>query len=107
MNDNDLQLHQFKAEFFKALAHPIRIQVLELLADGDKFVHELQSEMNTSNAAIISQHLSILRAKNIVVVVREGNKVKYSAKDETIFNLLEIAKKIFNNHLSDTTSMLN
>ncbi|MEW8986216.1 MAG: transcriptional regulator, partial [Bacillus sp. (in: firmicutes)] len=37
----DLQLQQFKADFFKALAHPLRIRILELLSEGDKNVNEL------------------------------------------------------------------
>ena len=38
----NLELQRFKADFFKALAHPLRIRILELLADGDKNVNELQ-----------------------------------------------------------------
>ena len=100
-------LHQFKAEFFKALAHPIRIQLLELLADSDKFVNELQSHMDGSSATSISQHLSILRSKNIVKGERDGNKVKYSVTDRKIIELLAVAKEIFNNQLSETISMLH
>lgn len=103
----DPDLQQFKAEFFKALAHPIRIQILELLRNGDQFVHELQSQMNATSAAVVSQQLAILRAKNVVKGEREGNKVRYSVKDEAIFELLDVAKKIFNNHLSDTISLFN
>lgn len=103
----DEGLQEFKAEFFKALAHPIRIHILELLRDGDKFVNELQSYMKGTSATAVSQQLAILRAKNIVKGVREGNKVRYSAKDETIFELLDVAKKIFNNQLSDTISLFN
>ncbi|MCF6093061.1 metalloregulator ArsR/SmtB family transcription factor [Microaerobacter geothermalis] len=101
----DLELQQFKAEFFKALAHPLRIRILELLQAGDKYVHELQEHMQVESA-VVSQQLAILRAKNIVVGVKEGNKVTYSVKDPAIFELLEVAKKIFNNHLVDTISIL-
>ena len=36
------QLQTFKAEFFKALAHPVRIRILEILVRGGRSVHELQ-----------------------------------------------------------------
>lgn len=107
LNNKNLDIHEFKAEFFKALAHPIRIQLLELLADGDKFVNELQSHMDSSSATLISQHLAILRSKNIVKGERDGNKVKYSVTDRKIIKLLDVAKEVFNNQLSKTISMLN
>lgn len=100
-------VHEFKAEFFKALAHPVRIQLLELLAEGDKFVNELQSHIEGVSVTLISQHLAILRNKNIVKGERDGNKVKYSMTDEKIVDLLEIAKLIFKNQLSQTISILN
>lgn len=102
----DQELQQFKADFFKALAHPLRIRILELLREGDKYVHELQAQMNVGNA-VVSQQLATLRSKGIVEGVKEGNKVIYSVKDETIFELLDVAKKIFNHHLSQTISLLN
>ncbi|WP_339061690.1 metalloregulator ArsR/SmtB family transcription factor [Tepidibacillus marianensis] len=101
----DLELQEFKAEFFKALAHPLRIRILELLRDGDKFVHELQEHMQV-DSAVVSQQLAILRRQNIVVGIKEGNKVTYSVKDPILFELLEVAKKVFNNHLVDTISLL-
>lgn len=56
------QLQQFKAEFFKALAHPVRIRILEVLRGGEKSVTELQQALNLDQSAV-SQQLSILRAK--------------------------------------------
>ncbi|UFJ41069.1 metalloregulator ArsR/SmtB family transcription factor [Brevibacillus humidisoli] len=102
----NLELQQFKADFFKALAHPLRIRIIELLRDGDKYVNELQAHMEVESS-IVSQQLAILRAKNIVVGVKEGNKVAYSVKDPAIYELLAVAKKMFHNHLSDTISLLN
>lgn len=102
----DLSLQQFKAEFFKALSHPLRIRILELLYDGDKYVNELQEHMMVEHS-VVSQQLKILRDKSIVIGVKEGNKVAYSVKDPMIYDLLEIAKKIFNNYLTHTISILN
>jgi DNA-binding transcriptional ArsR family regulator len=102
----NLELQQFKADFFKALAHPLRIRILELLAEGDKNVNELQTLIGTEGSAV-SQQLSILRNKNIVYGTKEGNRVTYSLRDPMIIELLSIARQIFNNHLIDTASMLN
>lgn len=102
----NLELQKFKAEFFKALAHPLRIRILELLADGDKNVNEMQTAIGTEGSAV-SQQLSILRSKNIVQGRKEGTRVMYSLRDPMIVDLLGIARQIFNNHLIDTITMLD
>ncbi|MCY0888169.1 MAG: metalloregulator ArsR/SmtB family transcription factor [Alicyclobacillaceae bacterium] len=99
------ELQAFKADFFKALANPLRIRILELLRDGDKYVHEIQEHMGIESA-VVSQQLAILRAKNIVIGVKEGTRVMYSVKDPLLFDLLDVAKRIFHNSLSDTIQML-
>jgi ArsR family transcriptional regulator len=102
----DLELQQFKADFFKALGHPLRIRILELLVEGDKNVNELQTLIGSEGSAV-SQQLAVLRNKNIVTGSKDGNKVTYSLRDPMIAELLAVARQIFNNHLIDTISMLD
>ena len=99
------QLANFKAEFFKALAHPIRIRILDCLRDGEKGVSEL-SEILRIEPANVSQQLAILRVRNIVIGRKEGSNVYYSVSDSTVFRLLDVARKIFNNHLLGVRDML-
>lgn len=98
-------MHQFKAEFFKALAHPLRIRILEILSEGEKSVNEIQTSLNSEGSAV-SQQLSVLRTKNIVVGVKDGKRVIYSLRDPAIVELLKVAKEIFNNHLIDAINVL-
>lgn len=102
MNQN---IQQFKADFFKALAHPMRIQILEALCTGDKTVNELQAIVGSEGSAV-SQQLSILRSKNVVQGIKEGTSVIYSLRDPLIQELLAVAKRIFDNHLVDAISLL-
>ena len=102
----NLELQKFKADFFKALSHPLRIRILELLAEGEKNVNELQTLIGSEGSSV-SQQLSILRSKNIVYSQKEGNRVLYSLRDPMIIDLLNIARQIFNNHLIETISMLD
>lgn len=103
MTNNDMQ--RFKGDFFKALSHPLRIRILELLAEGTKSVNELQTCLNSEGSAV-SQQLSILRGKNIVVGTKDGKRVLYSLRDPLIAELLNVAREIFNNHLINTITML-
>lgn len=102
----NLEMQRFKAEFFKALAHPLRIRILELLAEGDKNVNEIQTLVGSEGSAV-SQQLTILRAKNIVAGTKDGNKVVYTLKDTMIIELLAVARQIFNNHLVDAITILD
>lgn len=98
-------LRRFKAEFFKALAHPTRIHILETLRAGERNVGELQ-EVLAVEASTVSQQLAVLRNKNIVDSRKVGTNVFYRVRDPAIFDLLDAARVIFNNHLIDTQSML-
>ena len=99
------QLQVFKAEFFKALAHPLRIRILELLLESERSVQELQRALGVDQP-IVSQQLAILRAKNIVEPRKQGVAVRYAVRDPALGELLSVARKIFNNQLVGTQTML-
>lgn len=99
------QLAEFKSDFFKALAHPVRIRILDCLRGGEKGVTEL-SETLEIEPANVSQQLAILRMRNIVMGRKAGSNVYYSVPDSTVFRLLDVAKSIFNNQLIGVRNML-
>lgn len=100
------ELQAFKARFFKALAHPTRIRILEILVDqGSRTVHELQEALTLEQAAV-SQQLAVLRNQGIVNPDKEGLAVRYSLQDPLIGELLQVARRIFNNHLVSTRDLL-
>jgi ArsR family transcriptional regulator len=99
-------LGRFKAEFFKALAHPLRIAILDALRKGELGVNELCAALNAEQSNL-SQQLAVLRNRSIVVGRKEGLNVYYSVRDTTVFKLLDVAKQIFNNQLIDVKHMLS
>jgi DNA-binding transcriptional ArsR family regulator len=99
------KLSNFKAEFFKALAHPLRISILDALREGELTVNEVSRKFEVGSANA-SQQLAVLRNKNIVTTRKEGSNVFYSVTDPAVFKLLDIARDIFNNHLIGVRSML-
>ena len=100
------ELSAFTAEFFKALAHPLRIKILNALRDGEVGVNELSSRLGVEQSTL-SQQLAILRKSNIVEGRKEAQSVFYSVRDRAIFQLLDEAKKVFNNHLVDVRDLLS
>lgn len=99
------EIPQFKANFYKALAHPLRIRILEVLCEGDRNVNELQAILGSEGSAV-SQQLAVLRSKNVVYGIKEGTSVIYSLRDPLIKDLLAITKQIFDNHLVDAITLL-
>ena len=98
-------LRVFKAGFFRALAHPVRIRILELLVKGDRTVQELQEALRLEQP-VVSQQLAVLRSNNIVSGRKEGVSVRYAVRDPLIGALLDTARQIFNNHLVGTRDLL-
>ena len=98
-------LQAFKAEFFRALAHPIRIRLLEALSAGERTVQELQQALRLDQP-LVSQQLAILRAKNVVTPRKIGTTVRYTLGDPLIADLLRTSRDIFNHQLIGMQTML-
>lgn len=98
-------LQVFKADFFRALAHPVRIRILETLAVGERSVQELQQALDLEQP-VVSQQLAVLRGRNIVIPRKVGTTVRYALSDPQVTRLLAVAREIFNNHLVRRQSML-
>src|SRR5262245_47265016 len=99
------ELQTFKAQFFRALAHPTRIRILEILVRGGRTVQELQEALALEQP-IVSQQLAVLRNQGIVNAEKEGLAVRYSLRDPLVSNLLEVARRIFTNHSVNTKGLL-
>jgi ArsR family transcriptional regulator len=84
-------INEIKAELFKALAHPIRIRVLELLVDGERGVSDLLADTG-AEASHLSQHLAVLRRAGVVTSRREGSAVYYRLAHDSIRALLADAR---------------
>lgn len=99
------KLVTFKAEFFKALANPLRIKILDELRTEELTVSEIRDRLEVE-LPNISQQLAVLRSKNLVVSRKQGNNIYYSCSDPAVFKLLDVAKEIFNNHLIELQETL-
>ena len=99
------ELQTFKASFFKALAHPLRIRILEELMLGERSVQELQAALGLEQP-VVSQQLGVLRANNVVIGRKTGVNVRYSLRDQLVGDLLVVARQIFNNQLSGSQNLL-
>ena len=98
-------IHIFKADFFKTLAHPARLAILDHLRNGERSVNELKTLLEADQSTI-SQQLARLRNGNLVDTRKEGTTVYYSIRDPMIFQLMDVAREIFNRQLISHQELL-
>lgn len=89
------QIISMKSDFFKALAHPTRVRILEQLAKRKEevCVCELIDDLGIEQSNL-SQHLSILRKQQIIVSTKVGLKVMYRIKYPEVLIVLEQVQRI-------------
>jgi ArsR family transcriptional regulator, arsenate/arsenite/antimonite-responsive transcriptional repressor len=98
-------LYQAKAELFRALGHPARIRVLELLQSGPLPVRDLLSAIDIE-ASSLSQQLAVLRRAGIVTATREGATVVYALSTVDVADLMFAARRILTELLAGQGELL-
>jgi ArsR family transcriptional regulator len=86
-------LYVAKAELFRALGHPVRIRILELLVEGDQSVPHLAADTKL-DASSLSQHLAVIKRTGLVTSRRHGNAVTYSLTDPLVADFLTTARRV-------------
>ena len=105
MSSHQHELRKFKAEIFQALANPTRIAIVEALRDGEQTAGRLVERLGVEQANL-SQHLAVLRTKQVLVNRKVGNQVYYAVRDPVLIKVLDLLRKYFYAHLNDTLAVL-
>lgn len=95
-----------KADLFKALGHPSRIRVLEVLVEGERPVGELAGALKLEFSHL-SQHLAVLRRAGVVTARRVGSTVFYGLRDPRMSQLLNVARQMLVTSLEDSRQILD
>src|SRR5579872_5274353 len=98
-------LRAYKASIFQALGHPTRIAIVELLRDGELSAGVIQERLGIEQANV-SQHLAVLRSRQILINRKEGNQVFYSLRSPVLVEVLDIMRRYLKTHLKDAVQML-
>jgi DNA-binding transcriptional ArsR family regulator len=100
------QLRAYKASIFQALSHPTRIAIVEILRNGELAAGAIQERLGVEQANL-SQHLTILRNRQVVVNRKEGNQVFYSLRDPVLAQVLDLMKRYCQQHFSEAVQLLD
>jgi len=98
-------LRSYKASVFQALGHTTRIAIVEMLRDGELSAGEIQERLGIEQANV-SQHLAILRNRQILINRKEGNQVFYSLSSPVLVEVLDIMRRYLQTHLKGAIQML-
>jgi len=99
------KLREYKASIFQAMSHPTRIAILEVLRDRELSARAIQEKLGVEQANL-SQHLAILRTRQIVVSRKDGNQVFYSIRNPVLVEVLDIMRRYFQANLADAIKLL-
>jgi ArsR family transcriptional regulator len=82
------------SQAIKAIAHPLRLKILCVLAEGELSVQEIVEQVGTTQSNI-SQHLSILRDKEVLAARKDANRVFYRIGDPRTLKLVGMMRDVF------------
>lgn len=82
------------AKALKAMAHPLRLKIMCVIGDGETCVQDIVDAVGTSQGNV-SQHLGILRDKDVLVTRKDLNRVYYRVGDPRILQLIAMMKEVF------------
>jgi DNA-binding transcriptional ArsR family regulator len=100
------QRRAYQATVFQALAHPTRIAIVEFLRDGELSAGALQAKLGIEQANL-SQHLTILRSRQIVVNRKHANQVFYSLSNPVLGQVLDIMRHYCQTNLNQAMQMMD
>jgi DNA-binding transcriptional ArsR family regulator len=95
----DMTIYELQAEISKTLAHPLRLAVLHSLKSGEKTVNELTQTIGASQSNI-SQHLAIMRQRQIVKTRKDGTNIYYRVASPKISQACDMVREVLLEQLS-------
>jgi len=98
--------YKIKADFLRALSHPVRLQIIELLKDGERNVGSIMKILSLQQSSL-SRHLTVLREAGILKSRQQGTVVYYDIEDHNIFHVLRPIAEMLRKKLKKTESVLS
>jgi ArsR family transcriptional regulator, virulence genes transcriptional regulator len=94
-----MEIYELQAEVSKTLAHPLRLAILHSLKDGEKTVNHL-TEITGASQSNVSQHLALMRQRDIVRTRKEGANIYYRVASPKISQACDMVREVLLEQLS-------
>jgi ArsR family transcriptional regulator len=105
MKAKDKKLYEIQAEIFQAIAHPIRLAVIDVLSDGEKCVCDIARQVDAKRSNV-SRHLSVMLKAGVLDVRRDGLKMIYKLKMACVPGFVSCVTETIRQKIKDESAML-
>jgi len=108
MHQPDERIYHLHAEVCRAIAHPARLKVLDVLRDGEECVCRLAPKIGVTESNL-SQLLGVLRRAGLLDTRRDGHIIYYRIRDDRIFEVIDRMREILADqlaHIEDLSAAL-
>jgi ArsR family transcriptional regulator len=97
-------IYELQANVLRMLAHPRRLEILHILADGPIEVGAIAARLGVSQPNV-SQHLSLLRTSGLVDVERNGREMRYQLSDPQVMTACEVMRGVLERRIHHLTTV--
>ena len=105
MDDDTKKFYELKAEIIQAAAHPIRLAIIEFLADGEQCVCDIVDHVDAQRSNV-SRHLSVMLKAGVVNCRKQGLKVMYSLNTPCIVKFLGCVQEVLKERMKNQVQLL-
>jgi ArsR family transcriptional regulator len=106
MNQNEVKLYEARANIIKALAHPSRLYIVDMLNKEPRTVGEL-TDMIGADTSTVSKHLSVLKNAGLVEDAKRGTSVIYSLKCPCILDFISCVEDVIESNTKTQVEILS
>ena len=100
-----MEIFERQARICKAFAHPARLQILDLLGQGEQGVSQMQETMGISKTGI-SQHLAILKSAGVVATRRNGKQIYCSLAIPEVKQACQLIRKVLHAQITESHRLI-
>ena len=101
----DDQIYQYHAEMCKVVSHPKRLEVINVLRDGEMSVTELAQKLELT-IGNLSQHLSMMKERHILLTRKEGNMVYYRILNPKLIRCFDMMREMLFDQIKQDAALI-
>ena len=102
----DDQIYQYHAEMCQVFSHPKRLEVINVLRDGEMSVTELAQKLELT-IGNLSQHLSMMKERHILLTRKEGNMVYYRILNPKLIRCFDMMREMLFEQIKQDAALIN
>jgi DNA-binding transcriptional ArsR family regulator len=101
----EIDLYRRHADFCKVISHPTRLQIIDILHDGEMAVTDLATQLRVA-VGNLSQHLNLMKQRRVLESRKEGNSVIYRLANPKMLKACCLIREILFEQMEQDTALL-